>query len=76
MKASLVTTKGQVVIPVKLRRKFRIRRGTQVVFYEKEGEIRMVPVTHDLVDSNIGFLKTEGRLRRALADEKRQEREL
>lgn len=76
MKASVVTVKGQVVIPAKLRRKFRIKRGTRVVFYEKQGELRIVPVTHETVDSSIGFLKTRGRLTRALAEEERREREL
>lgn len=39
MERALVTTKGQIVIPAKLRRKFGIRKGTQVFVYEKDGEI-------------------------------------
>ena len=69
MDTSIVTTKGQVVIPSKLRRRYGIRNGTRIHFYEKEGEIRMIPLTHDLVDSNIGFLGTKGKLLKALAEE-------
>ena len=32
---STVTTKGQLVIPAKLRRKYAIREGTQVAFPRK-----------------------------------------
>lgn len=76
MDTSIVTTKGQVVIPSKLRRRYGIRNGTRIHFYEKEGEIRMIPLTHDLVDSNIGFLGTKGKLLKALTEEKKKEREL
>ncbi len=76
MDTSIVTTKGQVVIPSKIRRKFGIRNGTRIHFYEKNGEILMIPLTHELVDANIGFLGTKGKLLKALADEKRREREL
>lgn len=76
MDTSIVTTKGQVVIPSKLRRRFGIKNGTRIHFYEKEGEIRLIPLTHELVDSNIGFLGTKGKLLKTLAEEKRKEREL
>ena len=36
---AVVTTKGQVVIPSKFRRRFGIKKGTQVFIYEKNGEI-------------------------------------
>jgi len=76
METSVVTVKGQVVIPAKLRRKYGIKSGTRIHFYEKEGEIRMIPLTHDVIDKNIGFLKTKGKLIRALAGEKMREREM
>ncbi len=76
METSTVTVKGQVVIPSKLRRKYGIRNGTRVHFYEVNGEIRIVPVTPELIDKNIGLLKTKGKLMRALLEEKKREREL
>jgi AbrB family looped-hinge helix DNA binding protein len=74
MNASVVTTKGQVVIPAKLRRRFRIKPGTRVHFFEKDGELRLVPLTTAFIESNIGFLRTGGRLTRALLREKKRDR--
>ena len=76
METSIVTSKGQVVIPSKLRRKYGIKNGTRVHFYEVNGEIRIVPVTPELIDKNIGLLGTKGKLMRALQEEKKREREL
>ena len=76
MDTSIVTTKGQVVIASKLRRRYGIRNGTRIYFYEKECEILMIPLTHELVDANIGFLGTKGKLLKALAEEKKKERVL
>ncbi|HHT9109369.1 MAG TPA: AbrB/MazE/SpoVT family DNA-binding domain-containing protein [Candidatus Wunengus sp. YC63] len=76
METSVVTSKGQVVIPSKLRHKYGIKNGTRVHFYEVNGEIRLVPVTPELIDKNIGLLGTKGKLMRALQEEKKREREL
>lgn len=40
-----VKAKGQVVIPVDIRRKFGIGEGTRVVFLEEKGRLMMQPVT-------------------------------
>ncbi len=76
METSIVTSKGQVVIPSKLRHKYGIKNGTRVHFYEVNGEIRIVPVTPELIDKNIGLLGTKGNLMRALLEDKKREREL
>lgn len=76
METSVVTSKGQVVIPSKLRRKYGIKSGTLVHFYEDNGEMRLVPVTPELIDKNIGLLGTKGKLMRSLLEEKKREREL
>lgn len=75
MNTSVVTVKGQVVIPSKLRRKYGIHNGTLIHFYEQGSEIRLVPVTHAVIDANLGFLRTGGKLKAALEIEKKQERE-
>ena len=75
MNVSVVTIKGQVVIPSVLRRKYGITNGTLVHFYDKEGEIRMIPLTHAVIDANVGFLGTKGKLREALGEDKKMERE-
>ncbi|MEO8209776.1 MAG: AbrB/MazE/SpoVT family DNA-binding domain-containing protein [bacterium] len=75
METSIVTVKGQVVIPSKLRKKFGIRNGTKIHFYDEGKDIRMVAITPEMIDSNFGFLGTKGKLLKALMDEKKRERE-
>jgi AbrB family looped-hinge helix DNA binding protein len=76
MDKSVVTVKGQVVIPSKLRRKFGIKRGTQVYLYERDGEIVIRPLTDEYLRSLTGITGTKGRLLKALLKEKAKEREL
>lgn len=76
MDSSVITTKGQVVIPAKIRRHLGLRNGTRINFYEQNGEIRMVPVTAETIDRNIGLLGRKGKMLKALLEEKKQEREI
>jgi len=76
MESSIVTTKGQVVIPYKLRHKYGIKNGTRVQFDDDNGEIILIPITPELIEKNLGFLGTKGKLLRALMEEKKREREL
>ncbi len=76
METSVVTSKGQIVIPSKLRKKYNIKNGTKIRFYESEGEIKMVPFTKELVRKNFGILGTNGKLLKILEEEKKLEREL
>ncbi|GBD92294.1 spoVT / AbrB like domain protein [bacterium BMS3Abin04] len=76
MEVSVVTTKGQVVIPAKLRRKYGIKIGTKIRFEEENGEIIMLPLTEETIDKNIGFLGTKGKLLQKLMAEKKVESKL
>jgi AbrB family looped-hinge helix DNA binding protein len=76
MEYGYVTTKGQLVIPSKMRRRFGIKPGTRVNFFEEDDGIKIVPLTPEVIDANIGFLKTGGKLMKALNEEKKKEREL
>ncbi len=54
-----VTTKGQMVIPAKLRRRLNIKQGTRLVLIEKKGEFVVRPITAETIDSLRGMLKTK-----------------
>ena len=70
---STVTTKGQLVIPAKLRRKYAIREGTQVAFVEEENRLVLQPLTPEFVSSLRGSLKGDrSALNIFLADRKRE----
>ena len=76
MEKALVTVKGQIVIPSRLRRKFGIKKGTQVSLYEKDGEIVIKPITDEYIRSMAGMTGTKGKLLKALREEKAKERVL
>ncbi|MCL4549432.1 MAG: AbrB/MazE/SpoVT family DNA-binding domain-containing protein [Bacteroidetes bacterium] len=76
MEVGFVTSKGQLVIPSKMRRRFGIKPGTRVNFFEEEDGIKIIPTTAELIDANKGFMKTGGKLLKALMEEKKKEREL
>jgi AbrB family looped-hinge helix DNA binding protein len=71
------TTKGQIVIPSSLRRKFGIKEGTRIeVEVDQEGQhIILTPITREYVNSLRGKYKGKGLLK-ALMAEKKREREL
>jgi AbrB family looped-hinge helix DNA binding protein len=73
---STVTTKGQLVIPAKLRRKYAIRKGTQVAFVEEENRLVLQPLTLEFVRSLRGSLKGEPSALKALVEDRKREREL
>jgi AbrB family looped-hinge helix DNA binding protein len=54
---STFTSKGQLVIPAELRRKYKIEAGTKVKFLEDQfGRIVLQPLTEDYIDQVRGFL--------------------
>jgi AbrB family looped-hinge helix DNA binding protein len=55
-----VKAKGQVVIPVTLRRRFQIDEGTQVAFLEEAGRLFLQPVTNEFIDGMKGMLANRG----------------
>ncbi|MGC2529942.1 MAG: AbrB/MazE/SpoVT family DNA-binding domain-containing protein [Candidatus Acidiferrum sp.] len=73
---STVTTKGQLVIPAKLRRKYAIRDGTQVAFLEEENRLVLQPLTPKFVSSLRGSLKAEPSALKILLDGRKHERQL
>jgi AbrB family looped-hinge helix DNA binding protein len=55
-----VKAKGQVVIPVELRRRFQIDEGTKVAFLEEDGRLLLQPVTDEFIDGMQGVLAGRG----------------
>ena len=73
---STVTTKGQLVIPAKLRRKYAIRKGTQVAFVEEKNRLVLQPLTPEFIRSLRGSLKGEPSASKILLEERKRDREL
>jgi AbrB family looped-hinge helix DNA binding protein len=76
METSVVTIKGQIVIPKKIRARFGIKRGTRVAFIEQNGKLMIQPMDRGYFESLAGMLGTEGDMLRSLMEDKKREREL
>lgn len=73
------TTKGQVVIPLRLRKQFNIENGTRAVVQATPEGILLKPVTAALIKRGRGILKRkpgDQPLTEEWAEHKQQEREL
>ncbi len=76
VETSVVTTKGQLVIPARLRRRYGIKKGTLVTFIEDDGRIIVQPVTREFIRGLRGSLKGEPSALAALLDEHKRDRQL
>lgn len=76
METSTTTSKGQIVIPRKLRAKYGIKPGTKVGFVEKDGELIIKALTKKHFESLAGWLQDSPDLIAELLKEKKTEREL
>ena len=69
---TVVTIKGQIVIPAKLRHRLGIRKGTKLYVEERNGEIILRPLSREYFQKMSGVLKGSG-LVKALEEERRQD---
>ena len=70
--SSKVTSKGQVVIPKKLREKYGIRTATAIRWIEKDQGILMVPESEDPIVAARGMLKGSGILKAYMKGKRRE----
>lgn len=71
---SVVTRKGQVVIPAKLRGKYKIETGTRVVWIDKGTVIKVVPIPKDPIGALRGCSEGEGLTESLLISRKEDKR--
>ena len=60
---SKITSKGQIVIPKKIREKYRIGPSTEIHWIEKKEGILMVPESEDPIVAARGMFKGAGLLK-------------
>ena len=68
------TSRGQIVIPSSIRRKFGIKEGTriQIEVDESAQQILLKPITREFVHSLRGKFKGKGLLEELMAEKKRE----
>jgi AbrB family looped-hinge helix DNA binding protein len=73
MSTITISTKGWVVIPAELRRKYRLKAGDEVRMVDYGGVLAIVPALADPIRDAAGMLRSEKSLTRALIAEHRAE---
>jgi AbrB family looped-hinge helix DNA binding protein len=54
---TVISSKGQVVIPVELRQEFGLEQGTAATWTEDDGRLVLTPITAQRIKEMVGFLK-------------------
>jgi AbrB family looped-hinge helix DNA binding protein len=72
---SYVTSKGQMVIPARLRRRYGIKMGTKIRFVERDHEILFQPVTREFIRSLCGVLRSDTSVTEELLKERGRDRQ-
>jgi AbrB family looped-hinge helix DNA binding protein len=75
MTTTIVTSKGQIVIPSKIRRRLNIKKGTKLYIEEKGDELILKAVTPAYFERIAGVLSTKGKLSKALIEERGKDKE-
>lgn len=75
MESAYVTSKGQLVIPAKIRRKLGIKPGTKICFVEREHEVLFQPVTKEHIRNLAGMLKSTSSATGELLRERKLDKE-
>jgi len=74
MTVAAISSKGWLVIPVELRKKYNLYSGRHVAIVDYGGVLALVPALSDPVEESAGLLKGGPSLTRALLEERAQER--
>ncbi|MFT4153839.1 AbrB/MazE/SpoVT family DNA-binding domain-containing protein [Parafilimonas sp.] len=80
METSVLTIKGQLLIPKRIRNKYGIQSGVKIIFEETDNGVIIRPMNENYFKSFKGILKSTGSLKEEMhqmkAEEKREERKL
>jgi AbrB family looped-hinge helix DNA binding protein len=68
-----VSTKGWVVIPAELRRKYDLKPGTEVYVVDYGGVLGLVPAAENPLEQAEGMLRGETRLTQSLLRERKKD---
>ncbi len=75
MESSVLTSKGQLLIPKRIRTKYGIRSGVKVIFEEKDKGVLIRPMNEEYFNSFMGILKSDGNLTAEIKQYKKEEKE-
>ncbi|MBI1803871.1 MAG: AbrB/MazE/SpoVT family DNA-binding domain-containing protein [Ignavibacteriae bacterium] len=74
METAVVTSKGQIVVSARIRKKFGIKKGTRVTIIEDQHGFFVRPLDKKYFEQFAGILPVKGKATKALAEEQRKDR--
>lgn len=74
MRAAIISTKGQIVIPQELRERYHLTPNTQARWIDSGGVLMLVPHLKDALKSSRGFLKGSTFTQKDLKTERRRDK--
>jgi AbrB family looped-hinge helix DNA binding protein len=54
---TVISSKGQVVVPAELREQFGLKKGTRATWTHEKGRLILMPINERVLDELHGFLK-------------------
>ncbi len=76
METSVLTVKGQLLIPKRIRNKYGIKSGVKVIFEDTDNGVVIRPMNENYFKSFRGVLKTTGNLKEETKEMKAEEKKL
>jgi len=76
METSVLTPKGQLLIPKRIRTKYGIKAGVKVIFEETENGLIIRAMNEDYFNSFKGIFKGAGNLKEEMKEMKDEEKRL
>jgi len=76
METSVLTVKGQLLIPKRIRNKYGIKSGVKVIFEETENGVVIRPLNENYFKSFMGVLKSTGNLKEEIQKMKAEDKKL
>lgn len=70
-----MSSKGWIVIPAALRKKYNLQPGDHLHVVDYGGVLSIIPISDDPIKTGAGVLKDSDSLTEAIVEEHRQERE-
>ena len=75
MAVAQLSTKGQIVIPARIRRKYGLRPKSKVEIFDIEGQIILCPLPEDPIEAAEGFLTSEKPVSEMMREARTEERD-
>jgi AbrB family looped-hinge helix DNA binding protein len=76
MLSTILSSKGQVILPSGLRKKININKGTKFIIEIDNEKIILTPLNRKLYEKLAGSISQKGKLLKALITEKEKEKNL